>query len=175
MGHSPASGWATDEQWIAKEGQAATPSATGVGSAGWHDYCSTDEYAPARGASWTTRARRRDMVKDYRDDGSGFTTGVLMGAMVGAALALLFAPKAGADLRGDLGESVSSVRDAVSRRYRELAQRAGIELENLEEQVENAAESFEANAREMLDNAQRRRTGRSRRAGGSSAEPDVEV
>ena len=108
------------------------------------------------------------MFNDERDNGAGFATGVLMGALVGAGVALLFAPKAGADLRGDLGESVSSVRDAVARRYRELAQRAGVELENLEEQVENAAETFEANAREMLDSAQQRRSSRSRRSAGAT-------
>lgn len=96
------------------------------------------------------------MYENSRDNGSSFTTGVLMGALVGAGAALLFAPKAGSELREDLGESVSSVRDAVVRRYRELAQRAGVELEDLEAQAENAAQSFEASANEMLEKAKNR-------------------
>lgn len=107
------------------------------------------------------------MYQNQRDNGTGFTTGVLMGALVGAGVALLFAPKAGAELREDLGDSVSSVRDAVTRRYRELASRAGVELDDLETQAESAAQSFEASATEMLENAKskgRRAMGRAESA-----------
>ena len=89
----------------------------------------------------------------YEQDGSGFAVGAITGALVGAGLALLFAPKAGSELRGDLSESMTSMRDAVARRYRELAERAGVEIENLEERVDAAAETFESSAREMLDAA----------------------
>lgn len=95
------------------------------------------------------------MFNDARDH--GFTTGVVTGALVGAGLALLFAPKAGAELRIDLNESMTSVRDAVARRYRALAEMAGVELENLEERVDKAAESIEAGAREVLASAAPRR------------------
>ena len=88
---------------------------------------------------------------------SGFAAGLLTGAMVGAGLALLFAPKAGAELRGDLGESVTSVRDAVARRYHALAEMAGVELENLESHIDRAAASIETGAREVLDSATPRR------------------
>jgi gas vesicle protein len=86
-------------------------------------------------------------------DGAGFAVGAITGALVGAGLALLFAPKAGSELRGELSESMTSMRDAVARRYRELAERAGVEIENLEERVDAAAETFETGAREMLDSA----------------------
>jgi gas vesicle protein len=62
------------------------------------------------------------------DSGYGFTTGLLAGAAVGAGLALLFAPKSGANLRSDLGESVGSLRNAVRRHLREMADRAGVEI-----------------------------------------------
>ncbi len=104
------------------------------------------------------------MYENQRDNGSGFVTGVLMGAMVGAGVALLFAPKAGADLRGDLGESVTSMRDAVTRHYRELARKAGVELEDLEAYAENAAQSFETSANEMLESAKTRVRGKARQA-----------
>lgn len=93
------------------------------------------------------------MYWNQRDSGTGFTTGMLMGAMVGAGVALLFAPKAGYELRSDLGDSVSSVRDAVTRRYRELADRAGVQLDDLEAQAESAAQSFEDGANELLESA----------------------
>jgi gas vesicle protein len=90
---------------------------------------------------------------------NGFTAGVITGAMVGAGLALLFAPKAGADLRGELGESMTSMRDALGRHYRALADKAGVQLENLESHVDRAAASVEASAREALDEARRRSPG----------------
>jgi gas vesicle protein len=99
----------------------------------------------------------------YRDDRShGFATGMLTGAMVGAGLALLFAPKAGAELRGDLNDSLTSVRDAVARRYQALAEMAGVEFDNLEERVDRATESIEASAREVLKSATPRRASGSR-------------
>jgi gas vesicle protein len=87
---------------------------------------------------------------------SGFTAGMITGAMVGAGLALLFAPKAGADLRGELGESMASMRDALGRHYRALAERAGVELENIESHIDRAAASVESSAREVMEDARRR-------------------
>ena len=98
------------------------------------------------------------MFNDGRD--SGFTAGVITGALVGAGLALLFAPKAGADLRNDLNGSMASVRDAVARRYRALAEMAGVELEHLEERIDRAAESVETSARDLLESATSRRRAR---------------
>ena len=73
------------------------------------------------------------MSYQERESRAGFATGIFAGALLGAGLALLMAPKAGADLRGDIGESVGSLRDAVNRRYRELASRAGVTLDNLQD------------------------------------------
>ncbi len=97
------------------------------------------------------------MARYERESGAGFAAGALTGALVGAGLALLLAPKAGAELRGDLGESVTSLRGAVARRFRELAERAGVEIENLEARVDAAAESIELSARELLDRSPRSR------------------
>ena len=80
------------------------------------------------------------MDNDGRDN--GFAAGIITGALVGAGLALLFAPKAGTELRGDLNDSLGSLRDAVARRYRALADMAGVELENFEERVDRAAASI---------------------------------
>ena len=63
----------------------------------------------------------------WNEDSTGngtFLLGALAGALVGAGVALLMAPKAGADVRRDLSDGYSSVRDAAARRYRDLADRA---------------------------------------------------
>src|SRR5829696_6183238 len=60
---------------------------------------------------------------------STFLLGALAGALVGAGVALLMAPKAGADVRRDLSDGYSSVRDAATRRYRDIADRASAKIE----------------------------------------------
>lgn len=87
----------------------------------------------------------------------GFSAGVVVGALVGAGLALLFAPKPGAELRDDLSGSMASVRDAVARRYQALADRTGVEIENLEARVDQAAEAVESTARGLMESASQHR------------------
>ena len=53
-----------------------------------------------------------------------FLLGALAGALVGAGVALLMAPKSGAAVRRDLNEGISTVKDAAARRYREVADKA---------------------------------------------------
>ena len=81
---------------------------------------------------------------------AGFATGLLAGALFGAGIALLLAPKSGSDLRGDIGESMGSLRDAVNRRYRDIASRAGVTIDNLQDRVARATEAFETGAREFV-------------------------
>lgn len=66
---------------------------------------------------------------DQESAGSGmFLLGALAGALVGAGVALLMAPKTGAQVRQDLNTGFNSVRDAASRRYRDLADKASAKL-----------------------------------------------
>jgi len=77
---------------------------------------------------------------DQESTGSGtFLLGALAGALVGAGIALLMAPKTGAQVREDLSTGYSSVRDAASRRYRDLAERANAKLGELEKKVDQYA------------------------------------
>ena len=57
--------------------------------------------------------------------GAGFALGMVAGVLVGAGVALLFAPKAGKELREDLGESMGKLKDAAARGYRNVADKAG--------------------------------------------------
>ena len=63
---------------------------------------------------------------------SSFAIGLLVGAAAGAGLALLFAPKAGSELRGQIGESMSSWKDAAGKKIRNVADRAGAGLSDLQ-------------------------------------------
>ena len=96
------------------------------------------------------------MYRNERDNGAGFAVGVISGAVVGAGLALLFAPKSGTALRADIAGSVDAMRTAIANRYEELAARAGVELDNLHESVDSAADALESRARAAVQTAARR-------------------
>ena len=96
------------------------------------------------------------MYRNDRDNGAGFAVGVISGAVVGAGLALLFAPKSGTALRADIAGSVDAMPTAIANRYEELAARAGVELDNLHESVDSAADALESRARAAVQTAARR-------------------
>ena len=108
------------------------------------------------------------MINDNDSSGSGmFLIGAVAGALVGAGVALLMAPKPGAEMRQDLNEGWSSLRDAAARRYREVADRAGMQLENIEEKADELADQLEASAREAVDAASSRLNSAATRASGT--------
>lgn len=101
------------------------------------------------------------------NDGTGsgmFLLGAVAGALVGAGVALLLAPKPGTEVRKDINEGWSSLRDAAARRYREMADRAGVQLENLEEKADQLADQLETSAREAVDAASNRLSAAASRA-----------
>jgi len=57
--------------------------------------------------------------------GGGFMMGLLAGTVLGAGLGMLFAPKAGSDLRRQLGEQADSLANNASQTYRRASQAAG--------------------------------------------------
>lgn len=77
---------------------------------------------------------------ESESSGSGtFLLGALAGALVGAGIALLMAPKAGEQVREDLSAGYNSMRDAAARRYRDLADRAATTFEQKVDQYSNRA------------------------------------
>ena len=66
---------------------------------------------------------------DQESAGNGlFLLGALAGALVGAGVALLMAPKTGAQVRGEISSGLNTARDAATRRYRDLADKASQKL-----------------------------------------------
>jgi gas vesicle protein len=96
-------------------------------------------------------------MNENESSGSGmFLLGAVAGALVGAGVALLMAPKPGTEMREDLNAGWSSLRDAAAKRYREMADRAGVKLENIEEKADQLADQLETSAREVVDAASTR-------------------
>jgi gas vesicle protein len=60
---------------------------------------------------------------DSQGSGAAFFTGLLAGAVIGSSLGLLFAPRKGSELRGQVADSAASVGKAVSKTVDELADR----------------------------------------------------
>jgi gas vesicle protein len=106
-------------------------------------------------------------MRMHENDGSGsgmFLLGAVAGALVGAGVALLMAPKPGTEMRQDLNAGWGSLRDAAARRYREMADRAGVQLENIEEKADQLADQLETSAREAVDAASSRLSAAASRA-----------
>jgi len=62
----------------------------------------------------------------YRDEqpGASFMLGVMTGALIGAGVALLFAPKPGTEMRQQLGEQYRGLADRVGESTQQLRQSA---------------------------------------------------
>ena len=75
--------------------------------------------------------------------GSGtFLLGALAGALVGAGVALLMAPKSGAQVRQDLSSGYNSMRDAAARRYRDLADKATQKFDEASARFEQKVDQY---------------------------------
>jgi len=80
---------------------------------------------------------------EQESTGNGmFLLGALAGALVGAGVALLMAPKPGAEVRRDLSDGYSSVRDAAARRYRDIADRASQRFEEASAKFEEKVDQY---------------------------------
>lgn len=54
---------------------------------------------------------------DDEGGGGGFMMGLIAGAVLGAGLGMLLAPKAGSELRGQLGDQASRLRERANEGY----------------------------------------------------------
>ena len=80
-------------------------------------------------------ARRNDQYSEGWEGSGGFLLGALAGALVGAGVALLLAPKTGAQIRGDISSGFNTARDAAARRYRDLADKAGQQIDKASQKL----------------------------------------
>jgi gas vesicle protein len=91
---------------------------------------------------------------DEQSTGNGmFLLGAIAGALVGAGVALLMAPKAGAEVRKDLSDGYSSVRDAAARRYRDMADRASAKLDEATAKFEEKVDQYKGRAASTINDA----------------------
>ena len=79
--------------------------------------------------------------KMTRDETAGTVLTFALGAGVGAALALLFAPKSGAELRGDIAHQATEEFDQIRRTGDNLKRQAQKAADLAQDQVEDAIEA----------------------------------
>jgi gas vesicle protein len=85
---------------------------------------------------------------DNESNGGGFMMGLLTGTVLGAGLGMLLAPKAGAELRGAIGEQARTWGSAASEQYRTVREQAGPWVERGRDMVNQAREAVTRGADE---------------------------
>ena len=90
-----------------------------------------------------------DRYETEGGSGGSFVMGLLAGTVLGAGLGMLFAPKAGSELRSQLSEQAGTVRDKASAGYRKASETAGDWAAKGRDMVDKARET----GRDMADRA----------------------
>jgi gas vesicle protein len=75
------------------------------------------------------------------EGGGGFMMGLLTGTVLGAGLGMLLAPKAGSEIRGQIGEQARNLGNIASDQYRKASEAATGLAEKGREFVDRAREA----------------------------------
>src|SRR5437667_12669561 len=86
----------------------------------------------------------------YENEGGGgsFVMGLLTGTVLGAGLGMLFAPKAGAELRGQLSEQAGNLKNQANEQYRKASEAAGEWADRGREMYDKARDAMSRGADE---------------------------
>jgi gas vesicle protein len=87
----------------------------------------------------------------YENQGGGFMMGLLTGAVIGAGLGMLLAPKAGSEIRGQVAEQARTFGTKASEQYRRASETASEWAERGKDVVNQAREGFNRGAEEARD------------------------
>lgn len=116
----------------------------------------------------------------YENEGGGggsFVMGLLTGTVLGAGLGMLFAPKAGSELRNQLTEQAGTLRDTASEGYRRASEKTGEWADKAREAVSRGADEAQRYARDAANTASstfNRETGSSFGSGAAGTSPTGE-
>ena len=79
-----------------------------------------------------------------REDGGGaFLMGLLAGTVLGAGLGMLFAPKAGSEVRKQLSEQANRLRSTANDTYHQASERINQASEKVSQIVDRGREAYE--------------------------------
>jgi gas vesicle protein len=80
--------------------------------------------------------------------GGSFVMGLLTGTVLGAGLGMLFAPKAGSELRGQLTEQAGNLANSAQEQYRKASEAAGDLADRGREMYDKARDAVSKGAEE---------------------------
>ena len=108
-------------------------------------------------ASWREDQHMADSYDRYENEGSGggFMMGLLTGTVLGAGLGMLLAPKAGAELRGALGEQARNWGNTASEQYKTAREQAGTWADRGRDMVSQARDAVNRGVEEARGYADR--------------------
>jgi len=96
----------------------------------------------------------------HDNSAAGFVTGLFTGALIGAGLGLLFAPRAGADLRGQIATSATNAGKTVADKYQQASKYVNTTVDHFStrgrqafDQARSAASKVGEEAGRMADQA----------------------
>lgn len=92
-----------------------------------------------------------DSFDRYENEGSGgggFMMGLLTGTVLGAGIGMLLAPKAGAELRGAIGEQAKTWSNVANEQYKKASEAAGTWAEQGRDLVNKAKDAVTRGADE---------------------------
>ena len=75
-------------------------------------------------------------------DGAGFFTGLVAGTLIGAGLGVLFAPRRGVELRGQVANSAANVGQSISKTVDGWAERSRVTYEGARDAAARARDEF---------------------------------
>jgi gas vesicle protein len=85
------------------------------------------------------------------EGGGGFMMGLLTGAVIGAGIGMLLAPKAGSEIRGQVADQARTFGNKANEQYRRASETATEWAERGKEMVNQAREGFTRGAEEARD------------------------
>lgn len=112
-------------------------------------------------------------MANYENEGqgSGFVMGLLTGTVLGAGLGLLFAPRAGSELRGQIGESAANLSRTAQDQYRRATETASGIVDRGRDLYDRARESVSRGADEARRFASEAQEDIGRSMGGTTYPP----
>jgi gas vesicle protein len=93
----------------------------------------------------------QDFDTRYSQPGGGFVSGLLFGAAVGAALGVIFAPRAGADTRRQLASSGSRIREGAMRTYEQARDAGSAAVSKARDAYDRGRDAFDRTRRDVQD------------------------
>jgi gas vesicle protein len=98
----------------------------------------------------------RETYDNKKGSGSGFTTGLVVGSLVGAAAALLYAPKKGNEFRNDLRDTSIKLKERTMQKKDETMLKAKLgkmDAKDAVESMKDKSSSMSVSARQKLQEA----------------------